>query len=420
MTLSVHCSIQGYQSRIPPQQITFDDSSEPRLAVEYGLGPTMISPVGADLLDLAAVVFEVERQYSGRRRTNPPAFVRLQMCCREPKLWTGQALQALRDILYLLSGADWQVEFSGGKQGGLPKCEAHQPRKVEQIVLFSGGLDSLCGAATLIGQEPTVQLVSMYTRQKLLQQDLAKELGYSMPSQWRLIRSGTVGRGHSFYWRSFLFLTLAAVVADSWGARSVLQFENGILATAIPPSPSWAMTKHAHPHLHLQAARLFGALLGGEWHIQNPFLLRTKRECLHLAMRARGSSQALELAARTETCWYHWSNRIPGDKGKTPGDRCGVCVPCVIRRTALPGEDVYKDLMSDDVRNDPRLGVAFRSYYGFLERVVQTQESQAEFYEILPPMGRDLVMEGTLSLEDLHGLFLRFAVEFMDTFGFTH
>lgn len=152
------------------------------------------------------------------------------------------------------------------QRGGLSKkIPEHHPidgDKIDQVVLFSGGMDSTCGLASICEDAPQTRLVSFYTQQKALQRKIASDIKFNAPIQWRMNWKGKPGRGRSFHYRSFLFLCLVAAVAESWGIKSISQFENGILALAIPPSPSWAITKHAHPLLHVKVSRLFSALFG--------------------------------------------------------------------------------------------------------------------------------------------------------------
>src|SRR5262249_1832378 len=184
-------------------------------------------------------------------------------------------------------------------------------------------------------------------------------LEFSAPVQWRLAWTGSPGRGHSYLYRSFLFLALAGATAGSWKSRRILQFENGVLATAIPPAPSFGMTRHAHPDLQRRFSELLSQVLEDGYEIDNPFLLSTKRESLAVAARAARGLDLGNIVGKTESCWYFSSNRMPGRK-KRPGRPCGICIPCVVRRTALPEERCELDLREDRVRNGELSGRVFR------------------------------------------------------------
>lgn len=413
---SVDCYVQGLRLSLKAQHISFDLGSDLCMTLDGQVGPLGISATGADLLDFAAAVYQIEKQLTGRQRTNPPERFELRMQLRNPIAWNDQAVVAAGNMLHLLGNAVWTVDFKPGLRAPIPAHRREGDRSVTQVALLSGGVDSTCGVASLQVQASSTQLVSFYTRQKTLQRNIASNLGFSLPSQWYMNWAGEPGRGHSFHYRSFLFLALAAVVAESWGARTIFQFENGVLATAIPPASSWMMTKHAHPLLHQAAADLFSALFGGDWHIQNPFLLLTKQECVHGLVKSIGEPKALRLLSKTETCWFHWSNRVVGGK-KPPGVPCGLCIPCIVRRTAIPHEVYEYDLRRDNIKNDTKKGLAFRSYFGFLDRVIRAGRAPTRFYALLPAAGRDLVGLGkSIPLNDLHRLFLKFAREFMRTY----
>lgn len=415
MSRPIHCRVRGFRSAFPDREIIFRSGRDLQLLPQSELGPRGISNSAADLLDFAAAIYQIERQLPGRQRTNPPDAFQFRMPLRNPSSWTNEVRSVASNLLNLLGNATWDLELEVGK---LPQISFHKAAKrdIHQVMLFSGGLDSACGAVSLRGQLDVTRPVSYYTRQKRAQQKLAADLGFTELTQWRMDWRRKAGRGHSFFYRSFLFLTLAAVSAASWGVRTIYQFENGILASAVPPVSSWSMTKHAHPRLTALAIDLFSRLLGGTWKIINPFLLLTKRECVKLAVTAGGKG-IVPVLENTESCWYQWSNRVPGGT-KRPGVSCGICIPCVVRRTALPTAVFQFDLRRDSVRNDAKLGVAFRSYFALLQRVLEARKSPASFYAALPVAGRNLVnATPELTIENLQGLFTRFAHEFIRTYG---
>src|SRR5205814_61360 len=127
------------------------------------------------------------------------------------------------------------------------------------------------------------------------------ELSFSAPSHGP--HKGTAGRGRSFYYRSFLFLTLAAVTAYTWKAYEIVQFENGILASAIPPVPSVAMTRHAHPRLHKLFTELLKSILPAEWSVTNSLWTYTKRQAVESLTREVGAKKAVAITLMTQSCW---------------------------------------------------------------------------------------------------------------------
>jgi 7-cyano-7-deazaguanine synthase in queuosine biosynthesis len=412
---SIECRVEGFRSRYKYEPISFDAGTNLSLTLDGETGPKGISAKAADLLDFAAAIYQIERQLR-RKPTSPPERFTLSMQLREPRAWNDEAISAARDALYLLGDAVWDLEFRPGLRSAIPNHQPSKERAPKRVVLFSGGMDSTCGLATSKSEARATQLVSFYTRQKTLQREIAAELGYERRCQWRMKWDKGAGPGHAFFYRSLLFLSLGAAIAESWDVKNIFQYENGVLATAVPPGPAWLMTKHAHPLLHKHTGRLFSALFGGDWKISNPFLPLTKRECVEKASKAIGKSKMMQVLGQTETCWFLWSHRVIGGM-KDPGLACGICIPCIVRRTTKVPEKYAFDLLRRKIRNDPRQGTSFRSYYIFLEQVLKTKGSTANFYAMLPTSARELVATGSLiSLKDVHELFLKFGKEFMSTF----
>src|SRR5262249_15259771 len=160
-------------------------------------------------------------------------------------------------------------------------------------------------------------------------------LGYGPPTQWRLV--GRRGKQGMDLIRAFMFLTLGAVVAETFGASTVFQYENGVLAMAVPPSGSQVPTRHAHPEFHRRIERLFEAVFAHKMEIRNPFLLLTKREEAAEFSKATRSDLAEVILRQTQTCWRLSQAHVGGRK-KSPFVPCGVCTPCIVRRTARPFE----------------------------------------------------------------------------------
>jgi hypothetical protein len=257
--------------------------------------------------------------------------------------------------------------------------------------------------------------VSHYSRQKTKQATLAAKLGYGPPSQARF--EGLTGRGRAFYYRSLYFLTLGAAVASSYRVRKIVQFENGILATAIPPAPAYFMTRHAHPATHRLAEQLFSGVLGGDWKIENPFVARTKGECADDLVASLGEREAKELISHTETCWYLYSNQLAAGRKKPRGMPCGVCIPCIVRRAALKQNEGRYDLNKRAVQSDRILMRDFDAYRIFARRAADKVTRLRLFLE-LPNYVRDLTRgpAAPLKTDELLGLLYRFAVEFRDAF----
>ncbi len=406
----VRCQIHGRREAYGSYVEEFVLGRDVEPAVTGRLGPEGLSPEAADLADVGVAVYHLERLVRGRQRTNRPRRFDISLPVRRPEVWTPLARAALAEALGILGGAEWRITFRKAA-AATPDHDCDPSSTVDRVVLFSGGLDSACGAAVEQHSPTRTRFMSFYTRQKRQQCKVADLLGIDELIQWHMRRHVAPGRGKSFRYRSFMFVCLALATASSYGARTVVQYENGVLASAIPPAPGWFMTRHAHPQFHAYMCTIASAVLGDAWSIENPFALQTKGQCVQLARKHLGDQTLDRVTAATETCWFLWSNRTPGGR-KRPGLPCGVCISCIVRLTALPHETCKWSLDADAVRNHDIRGRAFRAYHGFLNELIMAGASAGQFYNAIPAAARELVIRGDVRLDNLRSLFGVFAEEF--------
>jgi 7-cyano-7-deazaguanine synthase in queuosine biosynthesis len=382
--------------------------------VEGPLGSRAFPKRLEDLLDLVGAVYRVESNVPPRP-TNPIIRWEISAPVRDPAFWQAKGGALLAQCLSFLNRSAWSFTF-------VPRRRAVDVARAEpssddahEVVLFSGGMDSTCGAG-LHRNRARTQLVSYYTRQSTRQQDLATDLGYSRsPTQWRL--HGKRGKEGMNFLRSLVFLTLGAAVAESFGADVLYQYENGFLAAAIPPSGSFVPTRHAHPEFHRRTEDLLGAVLDRRLEIKNPFAKLTKKEVVDAFEEKLGEPRTEQLLSRTETCWRHYQAHVGGKK-KQPGQPCGVCTPCIVRRTARPDETGFAcDLQLERTRRHPRLGLTFRAYLELLDIAFRSSDDH-ELVGSLAPEARALIGSGNgLSIKEAARLIRQFSDEFCDAFG---
>ena len=324
----------------------------------------------------------------------------------------------MASVLGFLNRALWTFTFIERPKFSEYVFTPEPARAIREVLLFSGGMDSACGAGVHPPPRDEVQLVSFYSNQRSLQRELAHELGYVEPTQWRL--RGTRGKEGMDLIRALMFLTLGAVVAETFGSSTIFQYENGVLAMAIPPSGSQVPTRHAHPEFHRRLERLFAAVFGRALEIRNPFALLTKREEAAQFATAAGTGSAEAVLRRTQTCWRLSQAHVGGEK-KTPFVPCGVCTPCIVRRTARPREAARGgyafDLKKPEVREHQKLGLTFRAYLELIGIALQYSDDR-EMIEELAPEARALIGGPAGPTEEqAAGVLRRFAIEFCETFG---
>ncbi len=225
--------------------------------------------------------------------------------------------------------------------------------------------------------------------------------------------------------RAFLFLTLGAITAKTHGASRIFQYENGLLTMAIPPAGTQVPTRHAHPEFHRRMERLLEAVFECKLEIRNPFAVLTKREEAASVAKSAGPSKAEAILRQTQTCWRHSQAWRVGKWKKKPSVPCGVCTPCIVRRTARPFEaergawDGWPGY-AFDLRNAAiqrgKLGTTFRAYLELITIVLHSTGDH-EMIADLAPEARALIGGPAGPTEqEAANLLRRFAEEFCRAF----
>lgn len=231
------------------------------------------------------------------------------------------------------------------------------------VVLFSGGLDSLAGvAATLLHGENRFALVSHYASTKIQsrQKELATEIaakgatGRFLHVGIRVTRGQEEPRDFTQRTRSFLFASLAFVVALLFRKDRITFFENGVTSVNLPLAEhvlGSRATRTTHPRVLSNLGQLFSAIADGPIDIVNPFFWLTKTE----VVQRLAAAGAEDLVGRSFSCSH---TRLVAVTGK----HCGVCTQCLERRFAVlasglahrdPTENYHVDLL-EGARTDPK------------------------------------------------------------------
>ncbi len=267
--------------------------------------------------------------------------ISLSVSLAKPAIWNSKK-QALESILRFLTGDDWSLSFFGNGLTPPATSEKKRLRKIfdlsniEQVCLFSGGLDSLIGTMNELqtNHDDTLLVSRASTGDQMFQKYLLSRLGN--PRQFgvndRPSRPNTVSwrKENSTRSRSILFLALAACCASAISQyRSVASTplfipENGFIALNPPMTPrrrGSLSTRTAHPHYLGSLQRLFDDVgLGVAVH--NPFKFMTKGEMIQ---NCHDQKLIHTLAPDTISC----------GKWKRRNQQCGKCVPCLIRRSSM-------------------------------------------------------------------------------------
>lgn len=300
-----------------------------------------------DLLEIATYVYCADQvtkrggegvlDYGSKWRRN----LRFYIPVRNPQFWgSKQIKEVMQDTLSFLSDDVYEFKFR----------KLHNPQIVqgyinfgtgpaiseEKVIMFSGGLDSLAGAAeeALINNR-NVALVSHWSAPKtsatqsrlvqVVQKRCQSDKLYHVPV-W-INKDSDLSNEFSQRSRSFLYACLGATVANMLGLDAIYFFENGITSFNLSISGQALgsrATRVTHPKTLRGFSNLFSLLRNTEFKVENPFLWKTKAEIIERIDRAKCS----DLIKHTVSCSHiHVSTKL--------NTHCGVCLQCVTRRFAV-------------------------------------------------------------------------------------
>lgn len=286
------------------------------------------------------------------------------------------AKEALEKTLSFLTGDLWTVSFESRtirrlyKFGRRQKAYSDSFRMRHKVVnLFSGGMDSLIGAINqLHNSNDEVCLVShtdsMFKGAKTDQEEILEELKkkyrhyFHIPTRVDMGKQDIYGNEYdketTLRSRSFLFLSMAVLVADSINESMPVHIpENGTISLNYPLTPSRrssCSTRTTHPHF-LQLMEVFLSSIGLNHHIVNDYQTCTKGE-----MVERCAARDLLLRAYPYSCSCGKRGTRKDIRDDAHASHCGVCMPCVYRRAALHkiGE---REVVGTDIFNSHKRSV---------------------------------------------------------------
>jgi Transcriptional regulatory protein, C terminal/Queuosine biosynthesis protein QueC len=327
--------------------------NEVHLNLEQLTRPMCANPpdVVVDLLEIAAYVYAADQAVTrgGKREFDYGAHWRrrlqFEIPVRKPEIWRRRAvMDALTETLTFLTDDDYEFSFtkltnparlSDYLFGGLA---AGDEGDFEEVVLFSGGLDSLAGAVQeILRGQRKVALVShrpvnkIYTRQCDLVTRINGRLSHKRLRPLHVAVEVNKGQlfGGEFTQRarSFLFAAVAAATARLLDLTRIRFYENGVVSLNLPLSPQvlgGRATRTTHPKTLRGFGRLFSLLFDQEFRVENPFQWETKASILQ-SVKAAGHA---DLCAFTSSCAHTFEQTIEHPN-------CGRCSQCVDRRLTV-------------------------------------------------------------------------------------
>lgn len=283
-----------------PQKITVSMNGEkPTFRISAGgFAKFPASPLASrllDLVDIAGVLLAADECFGRNRATTPdektkqPHDLAFEIQVREPTFWSRREVNsAIADAVEFLS--EKKVSF-GFSSITTPVSNIEYFRfdartgltmPVQHVVLFSGGIDSLAGVLEML--ETSSSDVAIVTQlSSLAQEKCPRELArilrerYGRRICWIPVLAGpasATGRETDQSMRPYLFAALGLLVAETFGARQLHFFENGVVKFGFPTVSSLTGTlvsQTAHPLALCKLQEILGLVAERPIALKNPY-----------------------------------------------------------------------------------------------------------------------------------------------------
>lgn len=327
--------------------------------------------------------------------------------------WLGNET-LFEETLNFLTGDSWGISFKSNeienifiekKSRWLKNIKSYEKEKIKSVSLFSGGLDSLIGIIDELENlenDEKILLVSHFDfkssgpnkDQYLLYSALIEK--YANQIYWvqtklalnRKTQNDEIIKIESNYRsRSLFFIGLGVYLSP---VNKLIIPENGTISINYPLTPSRVSslsTRTTHP---IVIKKLQQILNNCEINLQliNPYSFDTKGE---MFVNCKNQEVLKLIYEKSVSCGkrgrkQYWTH-------KTGTDHCGVCMPCVYRRSALNkaeldnqlyGNDIPKALSINSFKDLPAL-------FSYLNKSISLEQ-----------MKTDLVINGSIPLEELN------------------
>jgi len=319
-----------------------------RLALEsfydYVVGD--YQPLAVDLIRIATFVYAADTSITRGGGTDVwgdewARNLAFRIPVLEPDRWSDhRVVKLLADCLHFLTGDTYQFQFEPWnvteRQQYLKLfSSANVGIDADCICLFSGGLDSLCAAATLAHKEDRRPLLishhsatRLMRRRKELVEALRERTGWRYPL-WsvEIHRVGSEAPERTQRSRAFLYAALATAAALSLGLPEINMSDNGIVSLNIVYAKlavGTELTRSTHPGFLWRLNKLLRALDSAAPTVRNTLLGLTKADVVE---QLKGF-QLQDLLPLTISC-----SRPQRALAYQP--HCGTCSQCIDRRFAV-------------------------------------------------------------------------------------
>ena len=312
-----------------------------------------VPPKFHDLLEIATYVYSAD-QVIKRGADDVDSFgdgwrrdLHFVVPVRNPDFWNSPEVQdTLCSTLGFLSDDQYQFDFVQLEQDHQFQeyLEFNDTQQMygmpEQVVMFSGGLDSLAGAIDeVVNQKRRVVLVThkstskLNKRHKTLEDMLAEKAGDNVPHRITVRVHKTKELNHEYTQRSrsFLYMSIGATIAKMLRLNSVRFYENGVISLNLPVCAQVVggrATRTTHPKVMKGFQEIITLVAGEPFTIENPYIWKTKADVVKVIT----NSGCEDLIKHSMTCTHTWEM-------SNEHTHCGGCSQCIDRRFAVLAAD---------------------------------------------------------------------------------
>lgn len=222
----------------------------------------------------------------------------------------------------------------------------------DDVVLFSGGVDSLAGVVDCLTDGRKIAMVGHHSAPKVvnIQKELVTDLrraGFGRQMFHVTVNVTNMGVDPvepTQRTRSFLFASLAFVLARMFGLDRLTFYENGVVSLNLPIAGDVLgarATRTTHPKVMRGFETFFSQLVGRQITIETPYLWLTKKDIVEkLVSRGQG-----DLLGKSVSCVHPiaWTKDVR---------HCGTCSQCIDRRFAVLAAGVEQYDAAESYRID--------------------------------------------------------------------
>ena len=326
-------------------------------SIWYHLGKLSIDPLCEDLYVIALSIYGLDKRLS--RRLFFDCWTRdisVSIPVLQIEKWKGTE-NLWNNMLSFLTGDRWNIKFRPTEA----ICSYHKWRsktfiditRCDCVCLFSGGLDSFCGAIKFLdsGKSPCLVGHNEYPKLRVKQEHFANIFRQYYSEQQSHFLGFTAGARAPFLatdnaitlsgientsrGRSLLFLSFAITIARILGEETPVYIpENGFIGVNVALTNSRrgsCSTRTTHPFFIREFRTILHAV-GIRNPIENPFANESKRE---IVRTVKDNPAFLQGFKDTISCSHPCQARYSRRGSRQYPINCGYCYPCLIRKSSL-------------------------------------------------------------------------------------